>query len=235
MKLIVLDTETSNLDPAEGAAILELAWMVVDHVNGEWKPTAAHEMYIQHEGPIHPRAQASHHIRADWLTAERGAVPRTEAVEKLLQSIEPDSFAVAHNSEFDSKFLPEVTNSWICTFRAAKRMWPEAPGYGNQVLRYWLNVIPDLSMAPTIKARSPHQALYDVATTTGILLRMLRDHTPEELHQLSQPMLLKTIEFGKHKGKQFELVPRDYMTWLRDQPRLDDDLRFTLDHYIAQP
>jgi exodeoxyribonuclease X len=232
MNLIVIDTETSDLDPASGAAILELAWIVVDQVNNAWKSTSAYETYIQYSGYISPNAQASHHIRADCLKPGR-AITRTEAVGKLLGEIGPDSLVVAHNSEFDSKFLPEIVhNQWICTYRSAKRIWPEAPGYSNQVLRYWLGVIPDLSIAPSVKPRAPHQALYDVATTAGILLKMLEKYSPAELVQLSQPMLLKTIEFGKHKGTPFDQVPRDYLAWLRGQPRLDIDLKFTLDSIL---
>lgn len=227
MKLIVLDTETSDLDPANGAAILEIAWMVVNHTGDVWKPTSAYETYIQYSGPINPKAQASHHIKADCLTPGR-ALPRTVAIEKLLQVVEPDSFIVAHNAEFDSKFLPEIVNPWICTYRAAKRIWLNSPGYSNQVLRYWLGVVPDLSLAPTIKVRAPHQALYDVATTTGLLLKMLETYSPAELYLFNQPMLLEFIDFGKHKGMPFKQIPRDYLMWLSEQTWLNEDLRHTV-------
>jgi exodeoxyribonuclease X len=233
MKLIVLDTETSDLEPSQGAAILELAWMVLEHKGEEWQPTSAYETYVQYDGPISPKAQASHHIRADCLKPGR-AIPRDDAVKKLLDIIEPDTFIVAHNSEFDSKFLPEIINQWICTYRAAKKLWPNAPGHSNQVLRYWLGINPDLSIATTVKARAPHQALYDVATTTGILLKLLENRTPAELYQLiNSPTRLTTIDFGKHKGTPFEQIPRDYLIWLRNQPRLDQDLQYTIDSILS--
>jgi exodeoxyribonuclease X len=234
MKLIVLDTETSDLEPSQGATILELAWMILENIGEKWKPTSAYETYIQYDGPINPKAQASHHISPQCLKAPR-AIVRSDAVGKLSEVAAPDTFLVAHNSEFDSKFLPElITNHWICTYRCAKRIWPQAPGYSNQVLRYWLGIIPDLSIAPTVKARAPHQALYDVATTTGILLKMLESHTPTELLQLSGPVKLETISFGKHKGTPFNQIPLDYLAWLRGQANLDSDLKFTLDS-ILQP
>jgi exodeoxyribonuclease X len=233
MDLIVVDTETSDLEPAKGATILELAWMVVGFADNKWKATSAYETYIQYDGPINPHAQASHHIQSSRLKAPF-AIVRSDAVGKLSETIKSDTFIVAHNSEFDSKFLPEVINPWICTYRCAKKIWPNAPGYSNQVLRYWLSIDPDLSLAPTIKARAPHQALYDVATTTGILLKMLDSHSPAELHQFSQPTRLKTIDFGKHKGLPFERVPKDYLVWLADQPRLDQDVKFTIDSILRQ-
>ncbi len=231
MNLIVVDTETSDLEPSDGATILELAWMVVAQRNDKWVPISAYETYIQYDGPIHPKAQASHHIHPQCLKAPR-AIIRSDAVGGLLTELQPDTYIVAHNSDFDSKFLPEVTNPWICTWKVAKRIWPDAPGYSNQVLRYWLGVDPDLSIAPTVKQRAPHQAMYDVATTTGILLKMLEKYSPAELLQFCEPMLLKTIDFGKHKGMEFKNVPRDYMAWLRGQPKLEPDLKFTLDHYL---
>jgi exodeoxyribonuclease X len=232
MKLIVLDTETSDLEPSQGATILELAWMIVENIDEKWKPTSAYETYIQYDGPISPKAQASHHIQSSRLKPPF-AIVRSDAVGKLSEIATPDTLLVAHNSEFDSKFLPElITNHWICTYRCAKRIWPQAPGYSNQVLRYWLQVDPDLSIAPTVKTRAPHQALYDVATTTGILLKMLNLHTPAELVQMSGPVKLDIISFGKHKGTPFAQVPREYLAWLRGQSNLDADLKFTLDSIL---
>jgi exodeoxyribonuclease X len=232
MELIVVDTETSDLEPAKGATILELAWMRLTCNDTNWMPVEAYETYVQYNGPINPHAQASHHINPSDLRPER-AITRNDAVSKLLGDIEPDTFIVAHNADFDSKFLPEIVhNPWICTYRCAKKIWPNAPGYSNQVLRYWLQIKPDLSLAPTVRPRAPHQALYDVATTTGILLKMLEKHPPAELFQFSQPTLLKTIEFGKHKGTPFTQVPKDYLVWLADQPKLDQDVKFTIDSIL---
>jgi len=230
MKLIVIDTETSDL-PERGGSMIELAWITL--ASPDWKPTSSYEKYIQYSGPISVTAQAQNHIRADRLTEKYGAVLREQAIMALLNEVEPDSFLVAHNSDFDSKFLPELKNPWICTYRVSKCIWPEAPGHSNQVLRYWLDIEPDLSIAANIKQRAPHQALYDVATTVGILQKMLTRHTPAELNQMtSQPRLLKCIEFGKHKGTEFKNIPRDYLVWLRGQPVLDTDLKYTLDSIL---
>ena len=236
MKLIVIDTETSDL-PEQGGSMIELAWisLLIDPTMNKWTARASYENYIQYGGPIHPRAQASNHINPACLKAERGAVTRERAVMDLLNEVEPDSFLVAHNSDFDSKFLPELINPWICTYRVSKHIWPDAPGHSNQVLRYWLEVDPDLSVATTIKYRAPHQALYDVATTVEILKKMLERHSPAELHQMTgAPRLLRFIEFGKHKGTEFKDIPRDYLVWLRGQSNLDRDLKYTLDS-ILQP
>jgi exodeoxyribonuclease X len=228
MNLIVLDTETSDLDPDKGAKLLEIAWQELIYDNHSWNLGSFAEYYIQYEGPISPHAQAVHHIRSDMLTPESGAFKRYDVILSLLKQIQSDTICVAHNADFDAKFLPEIKRPWICTLRSAKHLWPGAPGFSNQVLRYWLKLEPKLP-----EGKYPHQALYDVSVTTGILLKMLANHSPEQLLALSQkPVRLKNIGFGKHRGAPFEQIPRDYLVWLRAQSGLDDDLRHTLDSLL---
>jgi len=232
MNLIVLDTETSDLDPDKGAKLLEIAWIELSHTGQMWEQVSWGNYYIEHPLSIHinPHAQAVHHIRADMLTKEKGAMNRYEVIKMLLDLTDPGTIFVAHNSEFDSKFLPEIVSPWICTFRSAKHVWPGAPGYSNQVLRYWLQLQPDLP-----NGKYPHQALYDVSVTASILRKMLERHTPEQLLSLSKlPVRLKTINFGKHRGLDFNNLPLDYVQWLSRQPNLDADLRHTLEHLLKR-
>jgi DNA polymerase III epsilon subunit-like protein len=107
MKLFIIDTETTDLDPSQGATIIELAWLMLSNDNNTWKPVSCCTSYIQYSGFIHPRAQAQHHIRADKLTEQSGAITRETAVNWLLKHIDQDSILVAHNVDFDSKFLTE--------------------------------------------------------------------------------------------------------------------------------
>jgi len=227
MNLIILDTETSDLDPNKGAKLLEIAWIELGHTGQMWQQISFGDYYIEHKETItiNPHAQACHHITADMLQEGKGARPRYDVLRTLLNLIEPSTLLVAHNAEFDAKFLPEIVSPWICTFRSAKHIWPGAPGYSNQVLRYWLKLQPDLPFG-----KHPHQALYDVTVTVSILLKMLEQHTPEKLLMLSKtPVRLKTINFGKHRGQDFSQLPPDYLAWLRRQPNLDADLVHTLD------
>jgi exodeoxyribonuclease X len=230
MNLIVIDTETSDLDPDKGAKLLELAWIELSYTGQDWEQTGSNEFYI--EQPPHivisPHAQAVHHIRADMLIKERGAISRYEAIRTLLVCVKEDTVFVAHNADFDSKFLPEIKQPWICTFRSAKHLWPGAPGYSNQVLRYWLKLNVDLP-----NGRYPHQALYDITVTIGLLRKMLERYTPQQLLELSRtPVRLKNIGFGKHRGTPFDQIPRDYLVWLRAQSGLDDDLRHTISEIL---
>jgi uncharacterized protein (DUF3820 family) len=62
---------------------------------------------------------------------------------------------------------------------------------------------------------------------------MLERHTPAELNHIAFfPSRLKAIGFGKHKGTDFDNIPRDYLVWLRGQTNLDPDVKFTLDSIL---
>ena len=43
----------------------------------------------------------------------------------------------AHNADFETKFF-EPMLPVICTYKAALRVWPDAPSHSNGALRYWL-------------------------------------------------------------------------------------------------
>jgi exodeoxyribonuclease X len=232
MNLIVLDTETSDLDPDKGAKLLEIAWIELTHTGQGWEKVSSYETYIECQPSIsiNPHAQAVHHITTDLLTKEKGATNRYETILHLKKYIKEDTVMVAHNASFDSSFIPEITRPWICTMRSAKHLFPGAPGYSNQVLRYWLKLEPDLPAG-----KYPHQALYDVSVTTSLLLKMLEQNTPAQLMIFSQqPVRLRTISFGKHRGQDFRNIPKDYLTWLRKQEGLEPDLAYTLDYFLRQ-
>ncbi|WP_300465324.1 hypothetical protein [Desulfobacula sp.] len=48
----------------------------------------------------------------------------------------------------------------------------------------------------------------------------------------SKPILLNRMYFGKHKGVFFRDIPKDYLQRLSGQSDLDEDLRFTVGHYL---
>jgi len=229
MKLIVIDTETSDLDPAKGAELLEVAWIeLTQNNNGVWEPTFHTDMRICYDGSISPHARAVHHIDPQKLTLQWGAHPKEDVIKHLISRIVPHTYMVAHHAEFDSKFFPLINGPWICTMKASKHIWPNAPGYGNQVLRYWLDI--DIyKVCSEVVTHRPHSALYDVATTTGILLKMLENHTPEQLWQMTQtPVKLQKINFGKHKGTAFADLPRDYLEWMLKKNDFDENTMYTI-------
>lgn len=211
-RVLIVDTETTGLD-SERDSLLEIGWADLAR-NGE-----AGASFVQFDGRIPPEARAAHHIAPDDVTG----APGRSAVIGRLTALGPTLIA-AHNAEFDRGFLPEFAETpWLCTWRCARHLWPEAPSYSVQVLRYWLGL--EVDTPPGI---APHRALYDVVVTREILRVMLGMRTVTELCELQhRPVMLTTIPFGKHRGQRWSTVPRDYLAWLLRQPDLDRDVRHT--------
>ena len=95
-----------------------------------------------------------------------GRAPRLEEVLPIYMDADRaagvDVF-VAHKWAFEAQWLEDYLQGRpaICTYKAALRLWPEAPGYSNQVLRYWLR---PKDLNPAV-ASPPHRALPDAYVT----------------------------------------------------------------------
>ncbi len=48
-----------------------------------------------------------------------------------------------------------------------------------------------------------------------------------------EPNLLPMCRFGKHSGKPWSEVPKDYLQWMvKTMTDMDSDLRFTVEHWL---
>lgn len=232
-RVVVLDTETSGLDPAQGAVVLELAWACVEYPSGT--VVTSDEQLIHYSGVIPPEAKAVHHITEEQVRDP--SLPTIDwAVKELLDAEEPGEMAyAAHNAAFDRAHLPQLSAGeaplpWICTYRCAMHLYPDAPGHSNQVLRYWLML--DVDLPPGLY---PHRALYDTLVTAALLGHMLETHTPEDLIRLTgEPVLLTKVRFGKHRGLLWSQVPTSYLSWCASQSDMDPDTLYTARHYLSR-
>ncbi|MBM3539033.1 MAG: DNA polymerase III subunit epsilon [Alphaproteobacteria bacterium] len=130
MREIVLDTETTGLDPDAGHRLVEIAAIeLVNHL-----PTGRKfQRYLKPECEMSPEAQAVHGLTLAFL-ADKPVF--AEIVSELLEFM-GDSRLVIHNAEFDLKFLnaelkvlgfPQVPGSRaIDTVQLARRKFPGAP------------------------------------------------------------------------------------------------------------
>ncbi|MBE0533383.1 MAG: DNA polymerase III subunit epsilon [Rhodospirillales bacterium] len=98
MREIVLDTETTGLDPAAGHRIVEIgAVELVNHV-----PTGqSRQIYINPERDMPPEAFAVHGLSAEFLADK----PVFAAIAADFLEFIGDATLVIHNAEFDLKFL----------------------------------------------------------------------------------------------------------------------------------
>jgi len=99
MREIVLDTETTGLDPATGDRIVEIG--AVEIVN--YLPTGrTFHRYLNPERPVPPDAVAVHGLTDDFLRDK----PRfAEVAAEFVGFIGEDARLVIHNAAFDIKFL----------------------------------------------------------------------------------------------------------------------------------
>lgn len=227
---LVIDTETTGLDPRTDR-VVEIAAVAVDPRAGT--VTAALAALVNPGRAIPATASAVHHLTDEDVAA---AEPLARALDRLSPWLDSRTILVAHNAEFDRRFLPDMPNPWLCTMRLARHLWPDAPAYGNQVLRYWRSL--------RIETGPAHRALAD-ATVTGHLLLELGAAYRERIHAqdadltglvgfAASPFRVTAMPFGKHKGNRLDDLPGDYVRWLLQLPDLDGDLRFSLEEVVRR-
>lgn len=98
MRQIVLDTETTGLDPAQGHRIVELACVEMENRS----LTGRHlHLYLNPDRDSDPEALAVHGLTTEFLSGH----PRFEEVAQQLVEYVKDAEVIIHNAAFDVKFL----------------------------------------------------------------------------------------------------------------------------------
>ena len=129
MREIVLDTETTGIDPLNGDRIVEIGCVeLFNHV-----ATGQHyHTYLNPERDMPVEAQAVHGLSAEFLS-DKPLFPA--AVGDFLDFI-GDAQLVIHNASFDIGFLnmelirigmPKLSNSVVDTVKIARKRFPGAP------------------------------------------------------------------------------------------------------------
>ena len=215
----VVDFETTGFD-SEKDKLCEVGWCDVyyDEASAEWMVDQEHDRLINPGMPIPPVAMAVHHITDDDV---READPPSTVLPKVF--VENIDLYVAHNAEFDGAFAKANGQNarWMCTYRLALHVFPDAPSHKNQVLRYWLGLhdIPG----------DAHRAGHDARITAEIFCHMMnkatQEYTIDSIIAFSEaPVFLRgNMNFGKHKDVTWAECPRQYLIWMRKQGKVSDD------------
>ena len=177
---------------------------------------------------IPPEAKAVHHITeaevADML-------PAADVLQEL--TFGNPTFFCAHNADFERAFFDGRGVPFICTYKVALRVWPDAPSHNLQFLRYWL----DLDIVHEIGLPA-HRAGPDSYVGAALLARILTSENAPDFETMLRwsngPPLLTRVTFGKHKGALWDDLPTDYLEWILDKSEMDRNTKINALHRLRQ-
>lgn len=219
-----VDWETTGLDPKTDR-ICEIGWCDLTQDGDAWIVGDPKNELINPGRPIPPEASAVHHI-IDADVAE--ARTFTASATKLLK--DSPSILCAHKASFEQSFFTTPA-PWICTWKVALLLAPNAPGWSLQVLRYWLKLNVDRGLA-----EPPHRSGPDAYICAALLARMLAKMPAQAMVELSaRPAILPKFTFAKWAMKPIEDIDLGYLEWMVKQPDMDADAKYTATLHLAAP
>lgn len=171
MREVVLDTETTGLDPNDGHRIVEIACIeLIRHV-----PSGRRfHRYVNPERDMPQDALAVHGLTAEFLSRQ----PLFSAVlDELLGFIGSDPLVI-HNAEFDLAFLnaelarvqrEPITSGYVDTLAIARRRFPGSPASLDALCRRF---------AIDLSGRVEHGAEIDCGLLAAVYLELLGGRQP---------------------------------------------------------
>ena len=171
MREIVLDTETTGLDPHDGHRIVEVACIELVHhvVTGR-----IFHRYVNPERDMPEDALAVHGLTAEFLARQP---PFAAVLDELLGFIGGDPLVI-HNAEFDLAFLNAelarldrgpITSGFVDTLAIARRRFPGSPASLDALCRRF---------AIDLSGRVEHGAEIDCRLLAAVYLELLGGRQP---------------------------------------------------------
>jgi exodeoxyribonuclease X len=214
----VIDFETTGIEPPEA----EVCEVGICDLYLEEKRVAEPRAWLCGVDKMPPEVRAVHHISL----GECEGFPPFDVDIMMDSGHEPHAIA-AHNAEFETKFF-----AWplpvICTYKAALRVWPDAPAHNNGALRYWLEdqglITPD-----HVLTQPAHRAGPDAYVTAHILLALFNTGVTgrEMIAWTKEPKLLPTCPIGAEwRGKKWADVDSGFLRWMTGNATMESDLKW---------
>ena len=158
-KLLIIDTETTGLDPKEnhcievGAILFEISNRIVLAQYSSLLPVSSNEAELINRIPAHTTK-----IKQPWQ----------QSLVYLESLVDSADLIVAHNVEFDKQWfgknqLPSISKPWLCTMEDIR--WP-----ADRQLRIRPSVR-DLALAYGVPVWSAHRALTDCIYISEVFMR----------------------------------------------------------------
>lgn len=224
IRFVVLDLELTSRELAEAHVVEWAAVFLSPPWFGLGGIVASHCRLVKPPIPIPPETSAIHHIiDADVADAESWDIEQHHLID-LLQD-DPEVVAVAHSADTERTMLEPLGLKcrWLCTYKAALRVWPDAPAHSNEALRYWLGFGTGRS-----KVQKPHTAAHDADVTAQIFEALMQAGTAVEdmIKWTDEPAMLPRCPIGDYRGMKWAEVPSDFLEWILRKIYDRDDLRF---------
>ena len=243
-KYIILDTETTGA--GERDRIIQLGYIVL--APGE--STEVQNELCSSEVPIGFGAMEVHGITPDMIEGKPSCV-ETEAYNRLNELNSSDNYMIIHNAPFDIGMLEKEGFSLgmklIDTLRCAKHIFSDEEAHRLQYFRYKMGLYKEEqkeadALGIEVKA---HDAIGDVLVLKLFLTALRKavqekfpgENPVEKMVELTkQPVYIKTLRFGKHKGKELADVALEdagYLRWmLGNMENLDEDMRYSINKVL---
>lgn len=207
---IYYDTETTGVK-ADKDRIIEIA--AFDPENDK-----TFCMLVNPDCLIPPEASAIHSITDDMV---KDAPTFGEVGKLFIDFCKGDTVLIAHNNDaFDQRFIEaEFTRAkvsiptwaFLDSLKFARKYRPDLPRYSLQHLREYHG----------IESNQAHRALDDVIILHKVFCELIDDLDIETVLELmNEKHVLRSMPFGKHKGKPLKEVPAGYIRWLNENGAL---------------
>ena len=218
---VCLDCEATGLDTNEDK-IIEIASIEFTFD----QKLAKYESLIDPNRPIPVESQSIHHISNEMV---KGKPKIAEVLSSFLEKFFDGKILVGHNIDYDIALIHSEAkrahspcnikeNKSIDTLRLA-RLYGESPTNSLESLRHHFN----------IPEEGAHRAMSDVQVNIEVFKYLSKNFSTTEavLERLKKPILLKSMPLGKHKGRSFREIPKEYLQWAL-RADFDQDLLYSI-------
>ena len=212
-RAIVLDTETTGLDPRTGHRLVELGCVEIE----DFIPTGrTFHRYIHPDRAIDPDAERVHGISLAFLT-DKPRFHDAVVVDEFLEFIGEDAELVAHNAAFDRGFVnaelerigrtPPPDHRWVDTLQLAKQKFPGMFNSLDALCKRF-----KISLAE----RDKHGALLDARLLAAVYLELQGGR--ERGLELTQAVVARAAEAALTQAA-YGVRPRELACRITDEER----------------
>lgn len=217
---VCIDCESTGLDPKTDRIVeIAAATFTFSEIRAQF------ESLIDPECDIPTVSQEIHKISSAMLVGK----PKIATVLPAVLELVGNHIIVGHAINFDIELIASEakrsqipthiqTLPFIDTLRLA-RLYGQSPTNSLEVLRQHFNIPPE----------GAHRAMSDVITNIEVFKYLAKPYrsSAEILKVLKNPIRLKAMPLGKHKGRKFEEIPLEYLRWA-ERKDFDQDLLYSI-------